>query len=76
MPQPTLAERVAALERAVAELKAAWANGAHQKDWHSTLGMFTGDETVREAFKEAMKLREADRRRTRPRQVKKQQPKS
>ena len=66
MAQRTLEERVAALEQQVAELQAAFANGARVKDWRRTIGMFTDDPGMQEIFKEAMKLREEDRARGSP----------
>jgi hypothetical protein len=62
MTQRKLEDRVAALEKQVAELKAGLANGARPGDWRSTIGMFTGDEIMRQVFEEALKIREADRR--------------
>ena len=70
MSQRSLEERVAALEREVAELRAALANGAPKKDWLSTVGMFTGDEVMKRIEKAAVKYREADRRKARRRQRK------
>jgi hypothetical protein len=67
MAQRPLEERVAALERAVAELREAFANGARPKDWRRTIGMFSGDPGMLEIFEEAMKIREADRARARRR---------
>jgi hypothetical protein len=61
MPPPSLEERVAVLERELAGLKAQRANG-RDKDWHRTIGMFTDNRDMKELFAEAMKLREADRR--------------
>jgi hypothetical protein len=76
MIQPTLETRVAALEREVAELKAALANGSRQKDWRGTIGMFTDDPGMQEIFKEAMKIREADRKRARRRYAKRRRDKA
>jgi hypothetical protein len=76
MSQPTLEERVAALEQQVAELKAAVASGAGTKDWQSTIGMFTGNEVMKRIDEEALKFREADRRKARrPAKTKVRQPK-
>ena len=65
--QHTLEERVADLERQVAQLRQAQANGSPAKDWRRTVGMFTGDEGMMEIFNEAMKIRERDRERARRR---------
>lgn len=75
MSKPTLEERVASLEKQVAQLRA---NGvpARQKDWRRTIGMFTGDEGMKEVFREALKIREADRARARRRYPKPRRAKS
>jgi hypothetical protein len=65
MPKPALEERVAALEREVARLKASGTSGSARKDWRRTVGMFTDDPEAQRLFEEAMKLREADRARAR-----------
>ncbi len=67
MSQPSLEERVTILEKEVAELKLALKKGARQKDWRSTIGMFTGDEVMKQIDAEALKYRENDRRRARRR---------
>jgi hypothetical protein len=67
MAQLTLEERVAALEHQVAELRAAEQWAARPKDWRRTIGVFTGDTGMQQLFKEALKLREADRDRARRR---------
>ncbi len=76
MARRTLEERVAALERQVAHLQAAVANGAYVRDWRRTIGMFTDDPGMQEVFKEAIKIREADRARARRRYAKSRQDKS
>ena len=63
MTRPSIEERVVALEREVAVLKAG--KGASAKDWRRTVGMFTDDPEMQRLFDEAMKLREADRARAR-----------
>jgi hypothetical protein len=60
-----LEERVAALEREVAELRTALANGTTVKDWRSTIGMFSGDESMKEIDELGRKWREAERRKAR-----------
>jgi hypothetical protein len=46
------------------------------KDWRRTIGMFTDNPGMKELFAEAMKLREADRKKARRRQRRKQPAKS
>ncbi len=65
MLRQSIEDRVAALEREVAALKASTANGSPGKDWRRTIGMFTDDSEMQRLFEEAMKLREADRARAR-----------
>jgi hypothetical protein len=63
MSQPTLDERVAALEQEVARLTRLQP-GERQppdKDWRSTLGMFAGDAIMKEIIEEGRKIRERDR---------------
>src|SRR5579864_1785666 len=67
MTQTLLEKRVAALEHEVADLKAVLAERP-TKDWRRTVGIFGDDPGMREIFHEAMKIREENRRRTRPRQ--------
>jgi hypothetical protein len=61
MAQLTLEDRVLALERQMATLKAALHTGARPKDWRRTVGMFTGDEGMKRIDEAAQKLRAADR---------------
>ena len=62
MPQPTLKQRVESLEKQIAQMQAQQANGPGREDWRQTVGMFTDDPGMLELFAEAMRLREADRR--------------
>ena len=64
MSQLTVEERQTNLEKEVNELRAS-ANGSRANDWRSTIGMFTGDEVMKEIDREALKFREADRRKAR-----------
>jgi hypothetical protein len=64
MPPLSLEERVAVLEQELAELKSRRVQG-REKDWRRTIGMFTDNPEIKELFSEAMKLREADRRKAR-----------
>jgi hypothetical protein len=63
MNKSTLEERVAALERQVAELREVVTNGNQTKDWRRTIGMFAGDEVMKEIFDEPLKYRQEDRER-------------
>jgi hypothetical protein len=71
MSLQSLDKRLAALEREVSELRKALANGKRTKDWRRTIGMFAGDEIMKQIDEETLKLREADRRRARRRQPQK-----
>ena len=72
MSNPTLEQRVAELEREVAQLKAERTNGQtaakyHQPgpdDWKKTIGMFDGDPVFNAQFDEAKRVREAERERS------------
>ena len=73
MPSSSLEERVALLEQEFSVLKSrqdAGRQAGRQKDWRRTIGMFTDNAEMKDLFAEAMKLREADRRRARRRQTK------
>lgn len=72
MSQNNLQERVAELEKQVAALRAELARvrQASEMDWRRTIGMFGDDPGMKELFDEALKIREADRRRA-PRRTKK-----
>jgi len=56
----TLEERVAKLERTMAELLTK-PREPRRDDWRKTIGMFTGDAVMREIDDEALKIREKDR---------------
>jgi hypothetical protein len=70
MSKPSLEQRVAELERQVADLKRAFTNGERPKDWRRTIGMFAGDEVMKQIDEEARKFREKDRERARRRYAK------
>jgi hypothetical protein len=72
MPHNNLKERVAELERQVAELRAELARVSQTpvKDWRRTIGMFSGDEVMKRIDEHARKFREADRRKARRRWAK------
>jgi hypothetical protein len=69
MTSTTLEQRVAALEEQVRQLQESLAGSARAKDWRRTIGMFTGDEVMKQIDLEALKYREADRRKTRDRKA-------
>jgi hypothetical protein len=71
MPNTTLEQRVEALEQQLAALKAEVGSGREQKPWLRVLGMFAGDEGMKEIFDEALKYREQDRERARRRSTRK-----
>jgi hypothetical protein len=75
MASLSLEQRVAALEHELAQLKSQRRNG-REKDWRRTIGMFTDNPGMKELFAEAMKLREADRGKTRSGQRRKRPAKS
>jgi hypothetical protein len=58
MSQPSLDERVAALEQEVARL----AKGVPlEKNWRATRGMFADDPIMKEIIEEGRRIRERDR---------------
>jgi hypothetical protein len=67
MSQPTLDERVSALEQEVARLSSLHLGERQppERDWRSTLGMFAGDAIMKEIIEEGRKIRERDREQTR-----------
>jgi hypothetical protein len=69
MAKQSLEERVAALERQVAELQTAVDKAVGNKNWLSTVGMFSGDEVMKRIDEGGRKWRESDRRKARPKQV-------
>jgi hypothetical protein len=60
-----LEQRVAALEQQMAQVKAALSNGARQKNWERTVGMFSRDETAKRVDAAILKAREEERRKAR-----------
>lgn len=64
MAAGSLEERVANLEAQMAELLLLRRSSEGKKDWRKTLGMFTGDELMRQICKNALEYREEDRRRS------------
>lgn len=59
--QPTLEERIVALEKAVAELLRAERFPLRFKDWRRAVGMFPGNELQKEIDAAGAHIRAADR---------------
>lgn len=74
MTQTLMAERLAALEKQVGELARRLLALEAPKDWRSTIGMFSGNEGMKEVFEEGRKIREADRAKARKPRKKRQTP--
>ena len=66
MPK-SLNERVSKLEEQLAALQAKQRPQLPKKDWRQTIGMFAGDEVMKQIDEEGRKLREAERRKARVR---------
>ena len=56
----SLSERVAALEKIISEMRQAPLK-PRAKDWRRTIGMFAGDEVMKEIFDAARQIREETR---------------
>jgi hypothetical protein len=70
MSRPTLEERVAALKKHVEALLAKDPMTGRTKDWRRTRGFFTGDDLMKQIFEEGRRIREAETRRSQPRNAK------
>ena len=70
MSRTTIEERISALERTVAELVRSRRAAGRVKDWQRTVGMFSGNELMKEIDAAGQKLREQDRQRARRRGTK------
>jgi hypothetical protein len=66
MEQAKLEARITELERQLAMLKAQVATLIQPNDWRSVVGMFAGDEVMKQILEQGRKIREEDRRRTKP----------
>jgi hypothetical protein len=73
MATGSLEERVVRLEGLVEKLRAGRTSGRRRRDWRRTIGISTGDALMLEIDKEALKYREADRRKAR-RQLRRARP--
>jgi hypothetical protein len=69
MAQTNVEQRIAVLERTVAELVRSRRSAARGKDWKRTVGMFSGNELMKEIDEAGKKIREEDRKRARRRAV-------
>ena len=67
MIRPSLEKRVESLEAQIAELRAA--RPAQPRDWRNAVAKYAGDADLQSVFAEAMKLREADRKRAKRRKA-------
>ena len=65
MPQVTLEQRVARLERLVEQLINEPDGVPRQKDWRRTVGMFADDPVMAEITEAGRQIREEDRRKAR-----------
>jgi hypothetical protein len=67
MPQMSVEERISSLERTVAQLVQSRETASRAKDWKRTVGMFSGNELMKEIDAAGQKIREEDRQRVRRR---------
>ena len=65
MSRVSVEERVSALERTVAQLVQSRDATSRVKDWKRTVGMFSGNELMKEIDAAGQKIREEDRLRAR-----------
>jgi hypothetical protein len=72
-----LERRVRALESHVAQLQDELRSvrSGREKDWRRTIGAFSDDEGMKEILREAMRLREEDRKKARSKRANKRGPK-
>jgi hypothetical protein len=67
MSQTSVEERISALERTVAKLVQLQGSTDQVKDWKRTVGMFSGDELMKEIDAAGRKIREQERQQARRR---------
>jgi hypothetical protein len=65
MSHASIEERIAALENVVADLVRSGKGAGRIKDWKRTVGMFSGNELMKEIDAAGQKIREQDRRHAR-----------
>ncbi len=61
MPETTLEQRVAALEKSMAQLLAQSGPDSRRKDWRRVVGMFADDAVMKQIDEEGRRIREEDR---------------
>jgi len=67
MADTGLEKRVKKLESQIGELQKELRSAKKSKDWRRTIGAFTDDEGMQQILRDAMQLREADRKKGRAR---------
>jgi hypothetical protein len=71
MSSPSVTERLAEIDARITELGRRVAALEGTKDWQKIIGMFKGDEVMKEIDAAGARIREMDRRKTIPRRPKK-----
>ena len=74
MVNASLERRVKNLETQVDELQGQLRAVQKVKDWRRTIGAFTNDEGMQQILRDAMRLREADRKKVRAKNKTKRKP--
>ena len=64
MASTTIEDRIAELERLVGKLMQRSGRSTEEKDWRRTVGMFDGDEIMKEIIQEGRRIRMEDREQT------------
>jgi hypothetical protein len=76
MAESNLERRVASLERKVADLISSKKEDLRAKDWQRTIGMFAGDDVMKDIDAETARIRDEERRRVRRRLSKRRRAKA
>ena len=69
MSSPNVSRRIAELEARIAELTARVSTLEGTNDWRSVVGMFTGDEAMKQIDAAGQRIREQDRQKARRRKA-------